>query len=73
MTQSTTRLVRRKGIIKMEDSKSQITQSCAKHCEHGLRFMTGDPIYITEHQVWCTYEDEDGFCGHVCREANHAE
>lgn len=41
--------------------------SCVKHCGHDLSYMTGDPIHVTERQVWCVYEDEDGFCGHVCK------
>lgn len=40
--------------------------TCAKHCEHDLQFMTGDPAHVTERKPWCMHEDEDGFCGHVC-------
>ena len=43
-------------------------QKCAKHCEHDPRFMTGDPIHVSERKPWCVYEDEDGApCGHVCK------
>lgn len=41
---------------------------CANHCGHDVRFMTGDPAQVTERLVWCTYEDEDGHCGHTCKE-----
>lgn len=44
---------------------------CVKHCGHDPAFMTGDPIYVTENEAWCTYEDADGFCGHVC--SSHGE
>lgn len=44
---------------------------CVKHCGHDPALMTGDPIYVTEHEAWCAYEDADGFCGHVC--SSHGE
>jgi hypothetical protein len=52
----------------MSDQQQEQQKRCTKHCAHDVKFMTGDPMHATERQVWCTYEDEDGYCGHVCKE-----